>query len=29
MEASIVQVHDGIEKVMVKVVEWSKVGVGA
>ncbi len=29
MEANIVQVHDGIEKVMGKVVEWAKVGVGA
>ncbi len=29
MEASIVQVHDGIEQVMKRVVEWAKVGVGA
>ncbi len=29
MEASIVQVQNGIEKVMSKVVEWAKVGVGA
>lgn len=29
MEASIVEVHDGIEKVMKKVVEWAKTGVKA
>jgi enhancing lycopene biosynthesis protein 2 len=29
MEASIVEVHDGIEKVMSKVVDWAKVGMGA
>jgi enhancing lycopene biosynthesis protein 2 len=29
MEASILQVQDGIEKVMGKVVEWAKVGVSA
>lgn len=29
MDASIVDVHDGIEKVMSKVTEWAKVGVGA
>lgn len=28
MEASIVQVHDGIEKVMKKVTEWSKAHAG-
>ncbi|MFB6258012.1 MAG: isoprenoid biosynthesis glyoxalase ElbB [Flavobacteriales bacterium] len=29
MEASIIEVHEGIEKVMKRVAEWAKVGVGA